>query len=144
MLHQVGTPEAARAAESAGVDALIAQGIEAGGHVHGRIGAFALAAEMLAGTELPVVVSGGIVDGAGLAAALAMGTDGVHCGTAFLVTDESFAHPSLDLRNPDGTDDRNIPVPPPEADRLTPEIARNHLRHDTLEVLDRAPRLATG
>ncbi|MEI4264053.1 NAD(P)H-dependent flavin oxidoreductase [Roseovarius sp. D0-M9] len=92
VLHQVGTVQAARDAEAAGADVLIAQGIEAGGHVHGRIGVFALAAEILAGTRLPVVVSGGIVEGRGLAAALAMGSAGVHCGTAFLATAESFAH----------------------------------------------------
>lgn len=92
VLHQVGTVQAARDAEAAGVDVLIAQGIEAGGHVHGRLGAFALAAALLAETRLPVVVSGGIADGRGLAAALAMGAAGVQCGTAFLATDESFAH----------------------------------------------------
>lgn len=92
VLHQVGTLQAAREAEAAGADVLVAQGIEAGGHVHGRIGAFALTAEVLAGTRLPVVASGGIVDGRGLAAALAMGAAGVHCGTAFLATTESFAH----------------------------------------------------
>ena len=92
VLHQVGTVQAARDAEAAGADVLIAQGIEAGGHVHGRIGAFALTAEILSGSRVPVVVSGGIVDGRGLAAALAMGAAGVHCGTAFLATTESFAH----------------------------------------------------
>lgn len=93
VVHQVGTLAAARAAEAAGADVLIAQGIEAGGHVHGRSGAFALSGEILSGTDLPVVVSGGIADGAGLAAALAMGAGGVHVGTAFLATEESFAHP---------------------------------------------------
>lgn len=92
VLHQIGTLQAARDAEAAGVDVLIAQGLEAGGHVHGRIGAFALTAEILAETRLPVVVSGGVADGRGLAAALAMGAAGVHCGTAFLATTESFAH----------------------------------------------------
>ncbi|MDX5350845.1 MAG: nitronate monooxygenase [Paracoccaceae bacterium] len=92
VLHQVGTAEAARQAEDAGADVLIAQGIEAGGHVHGRTGAFALAATVLDTTRLPVVVSGGIATGRGLAAALAMGAQGVHCGTAFLATRESFAH----------------------------------------------------
>lgn len=92
VLHQVGTLQAARDAEAAGADVLIAQGIEAGGHVHGHIGAFALTAEILSESRLPVVVSGGIVDGRGLAAALAMGAAGVCCGTAFLATTESFAH----------------------------------------------------
>ena len=92
VLHQVGTLDAARTAQACGVDVLIAQGVEAGGHVHGRIGAFALATELLRETHLPVVVSGGSADGAGLAAALAMGAAGVQCGTAFLATNESFAH----------------------------------------------------
>ena len=92
VLHQVGTPEAARMAEAAGADVLIAQGIEAGGHVHGRIGAFALAEAVLDAAGVPVVVSGGITSGRGLAAALAMGAQGVQCGTAFLATRESFAH----------------------------------------------------
>lgn len=65
VLHQVGTLQAARDAEAAGADVLIAQGVEAGGHVHGRLGAFALAADLLRATHLPVVVSGGIADGRG-------------------------------------------------------------------------------
>jgi len=93
VLHQVGTVEAARLAEKAGVDVIIAQGVEAGGHVHGRCPAFALAEQILAQTGLPVVVSGGIATGERLAAALAMGASGVQCGTAFLATGESFAHP---------------------------------------------------
>lgn len=92
VLHQIGTAAAAREAEAAGADILIAQGVEAGGHVHGRTGGFALLAEVLGKTQLPVVASGGISTGAGLAAALAMGAQGVQCGTAFLATDESFAH----------------------------------------------------
>ncbi|TNF17312.1 MAG: nitronate monooxygenase [Rhodobacteraceae bacterium] len=93
VLHQVGTLDAARAAEAAGADVLIAQGVEAGGHVHGRSPMAALTAAILAKTALPVVASGGITDGAGLAAALTLGASGVHCGTAFLATDEAFAHP---------------------------------------------------
>lgn len=93
VLHQVGTVEAARLAEKAGADVIIAQGVEAGGHVHGRYPAFALAEQILAQTGLPVVVSGGIATGKGLAAALAIGASGVQCGTAFLATEESFAHP---------------------------------------------------
>lgn len=92
VLHQIGTVEAARQAQDAGADVLIAQGIEAGGHVHGRTGAFALAEAVLDLATVPVVVSGGISTGRGLAAALAMGAQGVQCGTAFLATTESFAH----------------------------------------------------
>jgi len=66
VLYQVGTVAAARAAEAAGADILITQGIEAGGHVHGRTGAFSLAGEILRDARVPVVVSGGIADGGGL------------------------------------------------------------------------------
>ncbi len=93
VLHQVGTADQARKAEAAGADVIIAQGIEAGGHVHGRMGSFPLAEAILQSTKLPVVVSGGISTGRGLASALALGAQGVQCGTAFLATNESFAHP---------------------------------------------------
>ena len=93
VLHQVGTVEAARVAEDAGADVIIAQGVEAGGHVHGRCPALALTAAILTQSAVPVVVSGGIATGEGIAAALAMGAAGVQCGTAFLATEESFAHP---------------------------------------------------
>ncbi|MFN4142128.1 NAD(P)H-dependent flavin oxidoreductase [Aestuariivirga sp.] len=92
LLHQVGTLEAARQAEDAGADVLIAQGVEAGGHVHGRTGTLALVEQIVGRTRLPVVASGGIATGAGLAAALSLGAQGVQCGTAFLATTESFAH----------------------------------------------------
>jgi nitronate monooxygenase len=93
VLHQVGTPDAAEMAEAAGADVIIAQGVEAGGHVHGRTPAFALADAILERVSVPVVVSGGLATGADLAAALSMGAQGIQCGTAFLATDESFAHP---------------------------------------------------
>lgn len=92
VLHQVGTEEAAGQAEDAGADVIIAQGIEAGGHVQGRSPTRTLTEAIVARSDLPVVASGGIVDGAGMAAALLSGASGVQCGTAFLATEESFAH----------------------------------------------------
>jgi nitronate monooxygenase len=92
LLHQVGNSETARKAEDAGADVLIAQGVEAGGHVHGRTGTLALVAEILGRTKLPVVATGGIANGAGVAAALALGAQGAQIGTAFLATTESYAH----------------------------------------------------
>lgn len=92
VLHQVGTLEAAQAAEAAGADVLIVQGIEAGGHVHGQAGALVLVEQVARACALPVVASGGFATGAGLVAALALGAEGIHCGTAFLATRESFAH----------------------------------------------------
>lgn len=93
VLHQVGSLEAAHQAEAAGADVLIAQGVGAGGHVHGRRPTLDLTAEILAQTRLPVVASGGLATGADLAKALTLGASGIQCGTAFLATAESFAHP---------------------------------------------------
>lgn len=93
VLHQVGTLDAARHAEAAGVDVIIAQGVEAGGHVHGRVPTFELTQSVLNEVSVPVVASGGLSSGKDLAAALKMGAAGIQCGTAFLATEESFAHP---------------------------------------------------
>ncbi|MBK0327517.1 nitronate monooxygenase [Rhodobacteraceae bacterium F11138] len=92
VLHQVGTVDAAQAALDAGADVLIAQGVEAGGHVHGRTGTLAFVEAVVAMSPVPVVATGGIATGAGLVSALSLGAQGVQCGTAFLATDESFAH----------------------------------------------------
>lgn len=93
VLHQVGDVAAARQAGDAGADVIIAQGVGAGGHVHGRRPVFELTADILGAVSLPVVASGGLATGHDLAAALALGASGIQCGTAFLATEESFAHP---------------------------------------------------
>lgn len=92
VLHQVGSLDAALAAEAAGADVLIVQGVEAGGHVHGTVSALVLVEQVVRAVNLPVIASGGFATGASLIAALALGAQGIHCGTAFLATVESFAH----------------------------------------------------
>lgn len=92
VIHQVGTPDSARAAEDAGCDVLVAQGVEAGGHIHGETATLLLVETVARAASVPVVASGGIASGAGLVAALAAGAQGIQCGTAFLATTESFAH----------------------------------------------------
>lgn len=92
VLHQVGSLDAALAAEAAGADVLIVQGVEAGGHVHGTVSALVLVEQVVHAVKLPVIASGGFATGASLVAALALGAQGIHCGTAFLATVESFAH----------------------------------------------------
>jgi nitronate monooxygenase len=92
VLCQVGTAAEAEAAVRAGAQAIIAQGYEAGGHVRGLTALSALLPDVAAAVDVPVVAAGGIVDGAGMAAARALGADGVMLGTAFLATQESFAH----------------------------------------------------
>lgn len=88
--------EAERVAES-GVDAIVAQGIEAGGHrgvfepdaVDDRIGTFALTRLLVENFSLPVIASGGIMDGAGIVAALALGAQAAQLGTAFVACPET-------------------------------------------------------
>ncbi|MHB9797400.1 nitronate monooxygenase [Pseudomonas sp. MT3] len=92
VLHQVGNRADAEAALRAGVDVLIAQGLEAGGHVRAEISTLALVPQLVALGEVPVVACGGIASGAAVVAALALGAQGVACGSAFLATDESYAH----------------------------------------------------
>ena len=92
VLHQVGSLAAAQAAAAAGADVLIVQGVEAGGHVHGTVAAMILVEQVARATVLPIIASGGFASGASLIAAIALGAQGIHCGTAFLATKESFAH----------------------------------------------------
>jgi nitronate monooxygenase len=92
VLYQVGSVADARKAADAGADVIIVQGVEAGGHVWGRRGLSVLLPEVADAVDVPVAASGGIVDGRGLASALALGADGIHCGTAFLASRESYAH----------------------------------------------------
>jgi nitronate monooxygenase len=89
---QVGSAGEAREAQKAGAHALITQGREAGGHVRGLTPRDVLLCEVLAAVEIPVLAAGGIVSGADLTAVLAQGADGAVIGTAFLATEESFAH----------------------------------------------------
>ena len=95
---QVGSLSEARAAEDAGADILIVQGLEAGGHVRGRVPLKSLLAEVLAAVEAPVLAAGGLTDGKDLADLLALGAQGALIGTAFLATEESFAHDYHKLR----------------------------------------------
>jgi nitronate monooxygenase len=92
VMHQVGSIAAAKQAFEASVDVLIAQGVEAGGHVMGNVGGFALTSEIAAISPVPVVAAGGIGTGHAMAAAMNLGAQGVWCGSAFLATLESNAH----------------------------------------------------
>jgi len=91
---QVGSVAEAVAAVGAGVDVIVAQGVEAGGHVRGTTPLFSLIPAVVEAVHpLPVVAAGGIVDGRGLAAALSLGAAGVLMGTRFLASDEADVHP---------------------------------------------------
>lgn len=89
----VGSADEAKRAADLGADALCAQGVEAGGHVWNTVGAMVLLPAIVdAVGPLPVIAAGGIADGRGLAAALALGGAGAWVGTRFLATPEANVH----------------------------------------------------
>ena len=83
----------AKRVEAAGADAIVVEGMEAGGH-DGKITLMALLENVLPEIEIPVVAAGGIVDGRAVAAALIMGASGVQMGTRFLLAKECRLHPN--------------------------------------------------
>lgn len=102
LLACVTNSSEARLAEALGVDALVAQGVEAGGHRgvfepaagDAAIGTLALVRVLVRQCRLPIIAAGGIMDGAGIRAALALGAAGVQMGTAFVLCPESSANPA--------------------------------------------------
>ncbi len=95
VLVQVGSLDEARRAAKAGADAVFAQGVEAGGHVRGTTPIWELLPDTVRALKpLPVLASGGIADGAGLARAIEFGAQGVSLGTRFVACDETWLHPA--------------------------------------------------
>lgn len=102
MLHEAGVKvlpvvpnvKLAKRVEEAGADAIIIEGMEAGGHV-GWQTTMALMSNVIPEIEIPVIVAGGIADGRGLAAAMVMGAAGVQMGSRFLISLESPSHPDF-------------------------------------------------
>jgi enoyl-[acyl-carrier protein] reductase II len=93
VIHVVAAVKHARKAADAGCDAVVAEGFEAGGH-NGvdEITTLTLVPQVADAVAIPVIAAGGIADGRGMAAALALGAGGVQVGTRFAVTQESSAH----------------------------------------------------
>jgi len=92
-LHVVASVEHALKAQEAGVDALVVDGAEAGGHPPpSEVGTLVLVRRVVKAVKLPVVASGGIADGAAIAAMLALGADAVQLGTRFIATPEAGVH----------------------------------------------------
>ena len=102
------------AAQEAGVDYIVAQGTEGGGHT-GYVGTLALIPAVVDAVSTPVVAAGGIVDGRGLAAALCLGAAGVWCGTRFIASDEAYGHDAYKQRVA-----RRRPPRTPSSPRRTP------------------------
>ncbi|KAI3898965.1 hypothetical protein MKW92_011978 [Papaver armeniacum] len=95
VIHQVGSVKAAERAIVAGVDCIVAQGSEAGGHVVGTVSLTALLpriVDAVGNRKIVVVAAGSIADARGYVAALALGAQGVAVGTRFIATKEAYAH----------------------------------------------------
>ena len=105
-LHQVGSVDEARAAQAAGADGVIVQGVEAGGHVRGTDPALELLERVRAavGPDLPLWLAGGIADAGDVRRALEAGAEAAVLGTRFLMTEESRAHPQYKARVAAATD----------------------------------------
>lgn len=84
----------AKRVEEKGADAIVVEGMEAGGHI-GSIATMPLMTQVIPAVSLPVVMAGGFADGRGLAAALVMGASGVQMGTRFLVAEECPVHQNM-------------------------------------------------
>ncbi len=98
-LLTVGSAVEARAAVEAGVDVIVAQGWEAGGHVWGEVSTLALVPAVVdAVGPTPVIAAGGITDGRGLAAVLALGAGAAWMGTRFVASEEALTHPDYVAR----------------------------------------------
>lgn len=95
-VHVVPNVRLAQKCESLGLDAVVCEGFEAGGH-NGKdeITSMVLIPQVVDAVSVPVIAAGGIADGRGIAAAMALGADGVQIGSRFAVTKESSAHPTF-------------------------------------------------
>lgn len=139
----VGTAAEGRAAAAAGADVIVAQGWEAGGHVWGTVSTIALVPRIVdAVAPLPVVAAGGIADGRGLAAVLALGAVGAWIGTRFLAATEAAIHPDYRRRIlAAGEGDTFYGT---LFDRGWPDAPHRTLRNSTTDAWERAGRPAPG
>jgi enoyl-[acyl-carrier protein] reductase II len=96
VVHVIANTKFAEKAEAAGVDAVVAEGFEAGGH-NGReeTTTFCLIPMIASKLNIPVIAAGGIASGKAMLAAFALGADGIQVGSAFAVAEESSAHPNF-------------------------------------------------
>jgi enoyl-[acyl-carrier protein] reductase II len=112
VLHAISTPRHAKRAEEAGVDGVICEGFEAGGHKgFTELTTFVLVPMVADAVKILIVAGGGIVDARGVLAALALGADAVYMGTRFMVTLESDAHPRVKEAVVRGEDACTVSIP---------------------------------
>ncbi len=143
VLLQVGSVEEAQRAVGAGVDIVVAQGWEAGGHVRGNVATLPLVPSVVdAVAPVPVVAAGGIVDGRGLAAVLALGAVGAWIGTRFLASEEASVHPDYRARILRGTAAETVHTT--LFDINFPDAPHRVLRNSTFAAWEAAGRPASG
>jgi len=140
---QVGTVEDARRAVGEGAEVVIAQGQEAGGHNYGGLPTFVLVPEIIdAVAPAMVLASGGIVDGRGVAGALALGADGVWVGTRLVASEEAAVHPEHKRRIVAGRGEDTIPssIFGPEWPHFNPmRLLRNRVVDEWTDRLAEVP-----
>lgn len=144
VMLQVGSVDEAKAAVAAGVDIVNVQGVEAGGHVRATESIWELLPRTVdAVAPVPVVASGGIGDGAGLARALALGAQGVSLGTRFVASDEANLHPDYKRRIVEGKAEDTV-LTDDLYDIGWPNAPHRTLRNRTFDMWDAAGRPPSG
>jgi NAD(P)H-dependent flavin oxidoreductase YrpB (nitropropane dioxygenase family) len=142
--EQVGTVDAGKIAAGDGVEVVIAQGWEAGGHNYGGLGTVALTPAMVdaIGHRTMVLAAGGIADARGVAAALMLGADGVWMGTRFVASKEAHVHPfhHQALLKATGIDTVRSSIFGPEMPAFNPmRLLRNRVVDEYTDRLDEVP-----
>src|SRR5262245_11329932 len=144
VLHTVGSAADARRAVDCGVDIVVAQGWEAGGHVRGTVATMPLIPAVVdAVSPSPVIAAGGIADGRGLAAALVLGAAGVWIGTRFLASQEAAIHPRYRELLLGATEDDTVLLEE-LFDIRWPKAPHRVLRNKTVEAWEAAGRPPSG
>jgi len=144
VMWQCGSAKEAIAARAAGADVIMAQGVEAGGHVRGIVSSLALIPSVrdAIGPDVPLMASGGFADGRGLAAALALGADAAVFGTRFLASNEVAADPRYQQRILDAEAEETVHTE--LYDIGWPNAPHRVLRTKVIDEWERAGRPATG
>jgi NAD(P)H-dependent flavin oxidoreductase YrpB (nitropropane dioxygenase family) len=142
--EQVGSVDAAKESVDSGIDLIIAQGSEAGGHNYGSLPTFVLVPSILeAIAPTSVLAAGGVATGRQLAAALVLGADGVSIGTRFVASQEAFAHAEYKRRLVEaaGTQTRLSSVYGPDMPQFNPmRVLDVGLAHEFAGREDSAPK----
>lgn len=143
VLHTVGSAEEAQRAVGTGVDVIVAQGWEAGGHVWSGVATLPLVAAVVDAVDVPVIAAGGIGDGRGIAAALALGAAGAWLGTRFLLAEETPIHEEY-RRRLVGADERDTVWLADLFDRGWEHAPHRTLRNSTVAAWEAAGRAGFG